>query len=42
MDVASSREEALAIAVAAGCWDDVTLGSDIEGVGEDATRCCRD
>ena len=42
MDVASSRGEALAIAVVAGCWDDVTLGNDIEGVGEEATRCCRD
>ena len=42
MDVASSRGEALAIAVVAGCWDDVTLDRDIEGVGEEATCCCRD
>ena len=39
--VASSRGETLVVRVTAGCWADATLGSGIEGVGEDAIRCCR-
>ena len=42
MGVASSRREVLASTAVAGCWVDAALGSDMEGVGEDATCCRRD
>lgn len=41
MGVASSCREVLASPAVAGCWVDAALGSDIEGVGEDVTCCCR-
>ena len=42
MEVASSRRVALASPVVTSGWVDGALSNDIEGVGEDATCCCKD
>lgn len=42
MGVASSRREVLASTAGTDCWVGAALGSEIEGVGEDATCWCRD